>query len=252
MARHTDRRGFTLVEAVIATVIIAVILAITIPWLRERERVRLQAICTYNLKQLGLTIKMYSNASPGGIIPSPDGLKFLREDIYPQHTNDPALLMCPTDFKTPDAGTPEADKPQWYFDNSSYWYIAHRVRNEEEGQAYIEAYRKIIEDGDGNLDTDFVAPSLPTGKIERMSGDIRRAGFVVISSPAAEAAALADADSPRRTPVLIEYTDKHGPDGGNVLFMDGHVEFIKYPGKFPMTKAFIEGLKSLEKLDGSR
>ncbi len=27
----------------------------------------------------------------------------------------------------------------------------------------------------------------------------------------------------------------HIPGGSNVLFMDGHVEFIKYPGKFPMT-----------------
>jgi len=27
----------------------------------------------------------------------------------------------------------------------------------------------------------------------------------------------------------------HVPGGSNVLYMDGHVEFVKYPGKFPMT-----------------
>ncbi len=27
----------------------------------------------------------------------------------------------------------------------------------------------------------------------------------------------------------------HVPGGSNILYMDGHVEFIKYPGKFPMT-----------------
>ncbi|HEX30397.1 TPA: hypothetical protein ENG04_09985, partial [Candidatus Poribacteria bacterium] len=27
----------------------------------------------------------------------------------------------------------------------------------------------------------------------------------------------------------------HIPSGSNVLFMDGHVEFINYPGKFPIT-----------------
>ena len=29
----------------------------------------------------------------------------------------------------------------------------------------------------------------------------------------------------------------HVPGGANVLFMDGHVEFIKYPGKWPVTSA---------------
>ena len=32
--------------------------------------------------------------------------------------------------------------------------------------------------------------------------------------------------------------------------MDGHVEFVPYPGKFPMVPAFIEGLRSLDALDG--
>ena len=27
----------------------------------------------------------------------------------------------------------------------------------------------------------------------------------------------------------------HVPAGSNVLYMDGHVEFINYPGKFPIT-----------------
>lgn len=27
----------------------------------------------------------------------------------------------------------------------------------------------------------------------------------------------------------------HVPGGSNILYMDGHVEFVKYPGKFPMT-----------------
>ena len=26
----------------------------------------------------------------------------------------------------------------------------------------------------------------------------------------------------------------HVPGGANVLFLDGHVEFVRYPGKFPV------------------
>jgi prepilin-type processing-associated H-X9-DG protein len=52
-----------------------------------------------------------------------------------------------------------------------------------------------------------------------------------------------------RTPVMWDtiYRDAAGepvfvhqdPDGVNVLFMDGHVEFRTYPGRFPVSKAFI-------------
>ena len=32
----------------------------------------------------------------------------------------------------------------------------------------------------------------------------------------------------------------HKPGGGNVLYLDGHVEFIKYPGKSPLSRAYTE------------
>ena len=31
----------------------------------------------------------------------------------------------------------------------------------------------------------------------------------------------------------------HTPSGSNVLYMDGHVEFIKYPGEFPICKCLV-------------
>ncbi|MFO7973031.1 MAG: hypothetical protein R6V12_00185 [Candidatus Hydrogenedentota bacterium] len=29
----------------------------------------------------------------------------------------------------------------------------------------------------------------------------------------------------------------HIPGGGNVLYMDGHVQFVRYPGEFPVCRA---------------
>ncbi|MBI5091326.1 MAG: hypothetical protein HZB26_02670 [Candidatus Hydrogenedentes bacterium] len=39
------------------------------------------------------------------------------------------------------------------------------------------------------------------------------------------------------------------PAGANVLFLDGHVQFVKYPGKFPVAE---EACRILSKLDSSR
>jgi prepilin-type processing-associated H-X9-DG protein len=32
----------------------------------------------------------------------------------------------------------------------------------------------------------------------------------------------------------------HLPGGANVLYMDGHVEWVKYPGPFPVNRAWAE------------
>ena len=31
----------------------------------------------------------------------------------------------------------------------------------------------------------------------------------------------------------------HVPGGSNVLYMDGHVEFLKYPNKYPLSRTFM-------------
>jgi len=51
-----------------------------------------------------------------------------------------------------------------------------------------------------------------------------------------------------RVPILIERPELHG-NGGHVLYMDGHVAFVRYPGTFPMVPNFIEGLRSLDALE---
>jgi prepilin-type processing-associated H-X9-DG protein len=39
------------------------------------------------------------------------------------------------------------------------------------------------------------------------------------------------------------------PGGGNVLYMDGHTEFVKYPGTFPMSKNVLPALGKLQDFD---
>ena len=51
-------------------------------------------------------------------------------------------------------------------------------------------------------------------------------------------------------PLLIERPQLHG-NGGHVMWTDGTVEFIQYPGKFPMTEKFIAALEELDPQDPS-
>jgi prepilin-type N-terminal cleavage/methylation domain-containing protein/prepilin-type processing-associated H-X9-DG protein len=78
--------------------------------------------------------------------------------------------------------------------------------------------------------------SLAGNTIYRMREGIERFLITDINNPAASA--LAQSEVPAMFD-QVKYAVRdfnHVPGGGNVLYMDGHVEFIKYPGKFPMTQ----------------
>ena len=45
-------------------------------------------------------------------------------------------------------------------------------------------------------------------------------------------------------PVMWEWPTNHG-NGGHVLYLDGNVKFVSYPGKFPMSEKFIWELREI-------
>jgi len=82
-------------------------------------------------------------------------------------------------------------------------------------------------------------PGAPTGgPIYRLRDGIERFLITDINNPAASARAQSE------VPVMWDAISKdigefnHVPAGCNVLFMDGHVEFIKYPGEYPVVESF--------------
>lgn len=224
--------------SVLAALLAAALSVVTLTNARAQDgpaAARLRANCQNKLKQLGLVCKMFANENRSAfprLNAQPGRLMFVPEEVYPEYLTDPNVMNCPAVKRVPAE----------LIDDESYFYLGFATTNEEQGLAFAAAYEAAAKEG-RTLGEDLpVPPGGPAGldKIHPLREGIERFFITDINDPAASAMTQST------IPTIVERPGHHSPDGGNVLFMDGHVEFIKYPGKYPMTEPFI---KALEKLD---
>lgn len=199
--------------------------------------------CQNNLKQMALVCKMFANESKGGVYPQLSGtagrLAPITEQICPEILTDPTILLCPSeeDFSQKRRGAPEE-----MVDDESYFYLGYAVTNDEEMALFADAYRERIAQGlpfDDDLPLPEGKGADGKGKLYRLREGVER--FYAENVGAAESFTMQSV-----IPLMIERVDNHVPKGGNVLYMDGHVEFVRYPGEWPMTEKTMGLLLELD------
>ena len=136
------------------------------------------------------------------------------------------------------------------FMDRSYLYWGYVIVNDHERAAFIQVNGQVAGNATYDQDGQFT-PGLEFQGVEawgnggpdsstlyRLREGIERFMITDINNPAGSAMAQSE------VPVMHDYSAgnadvvrfNHVPGGANVLYMDGHVEFLRYPGEFPMTE----------------
>lgn len=207
--------------------------------------------CAENLRRIGFAFKMYAYQERHNVefypalASSPGRLMIESSQIFPQFLPDPAIGLCPRDADV-------IPKPAVAIDDWSYFYLGYMVRSDEDMERYAAAYRAEFEANCVmNRDIDFPDDRYQTRTLFRLRDGVER-NITIVSGDQVYVPAKADGSYPSKIPILIERLGNHPPSllgriaaylgittpkqGVHVLYLSGHVEFIEYPGKWPMTE----------------
>lgn len=188
--------------------------------------------------------------------------------IYPEYLADINIFACPSDasqagefrpgghYRDED-GTPRFDH---FRDDMSYHYLGYAATSWMQGEGIFLAMREewhfAVQPSPNPVpagqDVDF---SFNFGASEfqayRLREGIERFFITDINNPAGSSVAASelvvmwDKIAKPEATWLGSTTFNHIPAGGNLLFLDGHVEWVSYPEpansyKWPYTKEFVD------------
>jgi prepilin-type N-terminal cleavage/methylation domain-containing protein/prepilin-type processing-associated H-X9-DG protein len=204
------------------------------------------------------------NGQPPCQAPTNGSIFFNGPSVYPEYMTDAAVIVCPSDADGQNlftAGTWNTDedpsKPidPCRFDGKSYHYTGwaltreHIVSNggdENEVMNTDGAFLTKIAEVMGNLppvgsfgafddDVNYTNDQNVNVTVYRLREGIERFFITDINNPAASAKAQSVITVMFDEVTTVAGNFNHVPGGANVLYMDGHVEFLRYPSTFPVS-----------------
>jgi prepilin-type N-terminal cleavage/methylation domain-containing protein len=199
--------GFTLIELLVVIAIIAILAALLLPGLAKAKDESKRAKCLSNLHQIGITMAMYTGDNHDEFPFSGAGwpqmpfvdLLHLYAPYIPNNTNNGNFFLCPA-----DAGL--GWNIEWTLANGAGSGISTNQLLFPDSYYYYQVFY------------DFEAGAIALRKVLDVRYPTRKAMVPCFASSGKEAYDIA-LDTP---------TYGHGPEGMQLLFVDGHAQFANY------------------------
>lgn len=237
--------GFRFMQVTVPVFIVAIITIILLPTISRSLEAARQAAGAENLETIGKALLDYSAQSEGNRLPPmvtdvpgawvPD----LRQ-LYPRFIKDPSLLVRPS-LNDPELvkamkNALEASPPDFATAHllmaRSYVYTGYVLLDE----AALAAFKAALEsptppDIQSDIDT-------ADKMLRRLKKDVEYFFVANRSDP------LAAANTRAAIPIMFERVTAsvfgRDPDGANVLYLDGHVDPVRFGSAFPVTPGVQE------------
>ena len=243
--RILPRRKYTwkrrAVEWSVIVVFLGIVGAVLLPTVTPAREAARRASCQNNLKQLGIIFKMYAGETKGGLYPplGPyDGIwMFDIKSVYPELLADCSILVDPSH---PDAASLSKQMHEAQSKNPIDYEAIARIAAKSytysgwlfQSDADIAAAKNVLEKGnpkDRDRDIQIGDTTVP-----RLREGVDRFLLTDSMDPAA-LNAKSESDVPVMFCAFTPGVNIHVPYGANVLYMDGHVTFVKLGAHFPVT-----------------